>query len=129
MSDLKQTNDLDEKTMRLKRLENIKNSGVNPYPEKFDKQQTLVEAKNSKEGTTVKTAGRILTIRSMGKIAFAHLADYSGKCQAVFNINEIGEEKLQWFKDNFDLGDLSSFQLYFVRSIIMSLLLVSKDQY
>jgi lysyl-tRNA synthetase, class II len=96
---------LDEKVMRLKRLEEIKKSGVNPYPEKFNKTDGLAEAKAAKEGTKVSTAGRILTRRAMGKIAFCHLSDWSGKCQIVLNINEIGEEKFQWFADNFDIGD------------------------
>ncbi|MFA6593979.1 MAG: lysine--tRNA ligase [Candidatus Buchananbacteria bacterium] len=98
-------NPLDEKLMRLKRLEEIRNSGVDPYPEKFDKRQSLAEAKAGKEGTKVQTAGRILTIRSMGKIAFCHLTDWSGKCQAVLNVTEIGEEKFKWFKDHADMGD------------------------
>ena len=96
---------LDEKIMRLKRLENIKSSSLNPYPEKFDKTHNLVDAKTAKEGTKIKTAGRIMTRRSMGKIAFCHLQDWSGKCQIVLNINEIGEEKFKWFVDNFDIGD------------------------
>lgn len=99
------SNPLDERTMRLERLQNIKKSGVNPYPEKFAKKQSLAEAKTLKEGSKVQTAGRILTIRSMGKIAFCHLSDWSGKIQAVLNTNEIGEAKLQWFKDNVDMGD------------------------
>ncbi|MEI6288669.1 MAG: lysine--tRNA ligase [bacterium] len=102
---MSETNELDEKTMRLKRLEQIKSAGINPYPEKFDKQQTLAEAKLAQEGTSVMTAGRIMTRRAMGKIAFCHLSDWSGKCQIVLNINEIGEEKFQWFVENFDIGD------------------------
>lgn len=98
-------NNFDEREMRLKRLEAIKSAGVNPYPEKFDKTHNLVDAKVAKEGTKVKTAGRIMTRRTMGKIAFCHLQDWSGKCQIVFNINEIGEEKFKWFVDNFDMGD------------------------
>jgi len=97
--------DHDEKKMRLERLENIKKSGINAYPDQFDKKQSLFEAKESKEGTEVKTAGRILTIRAMGKIAFCHLMDETGRLQIVLNINEIGEEKFKWFNDHFDLGD------------------------
>lgn len=96
---------MDEKLMRLKRLEEIKSSGVNPYPEKFDKTHDLAEAKIAKEGTKVKSAGRIMTRRAMGKIAFCHLQDWSSKCQIVLNINEIGEEKFKWFTDHFDVGD------------------------
>ncbi|MFA5029502.1 MAG: lysine--tRNA ligase [Patescibacteria group bacterium] len=105
MPEDKNKTDLDERKMRLKRLENIKKSGSNPYPEKFDKQQTLADAKTLKEGTEVKTAGRILTIRDMGKIIFCHLQDFSGKLQVVLKEDEVGKEKLKWFLDNFDLGD------------------------
>jgi len=98
-------NKFDEKLARLKRLEKIKNLGVNPYPEKFDKKQQLAEIKNLKEGTKVQTAGRIMTRRVMGKIIFSHLQDWSGKCQIVLNINEVGKEKFKWFVDNFDIGD------------------------
>ncbi|MFA6422614.1 MAG: lysine--tRNA ligase [Candidatus Buchananbacteria bacterium] len=105
MAENKQINELDERKMRLKRLENIKNSGINPYPEKFDKLHSLAEAKNSKEGTKIKTAGRIMTIRNMGKIAFAHLQDWSGKMQVVLKEDEIGKDKFKFFNDNFDMGD------------------------
>lgn len=97
--------DIDERTMRLKRLEAIKKSGINPFPDKFDKQQSLADAKSAKEGTKVKTAGRILTIRAMGKIAFSHLVDESGKLQIVLNSNEISKDEFDWFVASFDMGD------------------------
>ncbi len=102
---IQKLSEIDEKIMRLKRLESIKNSGINPYPEKFDKKKSLAEAKASKEGTVVKTAGRIMTIRNMGKIAFCHLQDWSGKMQVVLKEDEIGKDKLKFFGDNFDMGD------------------------
>lgn len=105
MTNQPEINPLDEKIMRLKRLESIKAAGINPYPEKFDKTHSLAEAKAAQEGTKVKTAGRIMTRRTMGKIAFCHLQDWSGKCQIVFNINEIAEEKFKWYVENFDIGD------------------------
>jgi len=96
---------LNEREMRLKRLQAIRRAGINPYPEKYEKKNSLFQCREAKEGTVVQTAGRILTIRTMGKIAFCHLADWTGKIQAVLNVNEIGEVKLQWFKDNVDMGD------------------------
>jgi lysyl-tRNA synthetase class 2 len=94
-----------EREMRLERLEQLKAAAVSPYPEKFDKKQSLVEAKAMKEGTKVKTAGRIMTKRAMGKIAFCHLQDWSGKLQIVLNVNEIGEKEFQFFADHFDMAD------------------------
>ncbi|MFA5047673.1 MAG: lysine--tRNA ligase [Patescibacteria group bacterium] len=97
--------DLDERKMRLKRLEAIKKAGINPYPEKFDKQQSLAEAKVTKEEAKIKTAGRIMTIRLMGKIVFCHIQDWSEKMQVVLKEDEIGKDKFKFFNDNFDIGD------------------------
>ena len=95
----------DEATIRLKKLENIKKAGVNPYPEKFDKKQSLAEAKAAKEGTGVKTAGRIMSIRLMGKIIFCHLEDFSGRLQIVVKADKVGEKQFKFFTDSFDVGD------------------------
>lgn len=95
----------DERQVRLQRLEQIKAAGVKPYPEKFDKKHTLAEAKTQKEGAKVKTAGRIMTIRVMGQIAFVHLSDWSGKLQIVFKKDQVGEEQFKFFAKHFDMGD------------------------
>lgn len=95
----------DERKVRLQRLKNIRSAGINPYPEKFDKKYDLTEARSQKEGTKVKTAGRIMTIRVMGKIAFCHLQDWSGKMQIVIKQDEVGKDEFKFFAKNFDLGD------------------------
>lgn len=100
-----ENNILDERQVRLQKLEQIKESGINPYPEKFDKTNSLLEAKSLKEGTKVSVAGRIMTKREMGKIAFIHLQDWSGKMQIVFKLDEIGKEKFKFLEKKVDLGD------------------------
>lgn len=96
---------IDEKEVRLERLEKIKKSGRNPYPSKFDKKIGLAEAKAAKDGAKIQTAGRIMSIRTMGKIAFAHLEDFSGKLQIVIKDDEVGPAEFKFFVDHFDLGD------------------------
>ncbi len=105
MDNKEKTSPLDERNMRLKRLESIKSAGINPYPEKFNKKQSLAEAKSAKEGAKIQTAGRIMTIRNMGKIAFCHLQDWSGKIQVVLKQDDLGQDKFKFFNDNFDMGD------------------------
>mgnify|MGYP001597903857 FL=1 len=100
-----ENNLLDERQVRLQKLEQIKESGINPYPEKFDKTNSLLEAKSLKEGTSVSVAGRIMTKREMGKIAFIHLQDWSGKMQMVFKLDEIGKEEFKFLEKKIDLGD------------------------
>jgi lysyl-tRNA synthetase class 2 len=41
----------------------------------------------------------------MGKLAFAHIEDGSGRIQLFMRVNELGEAELQRFKDQFDIGD------------------------
>jgi len=90
---------------RLQKFEKIKQAGINPYPDRFDQTHSLREAKENPEGTEVKVAGRIMTFREMGKLTFAHLQDFSGKTQVVFEVNEIGKEAFQSLR-LFDLGDI-----------------------
>ena len=83
----------------------VKKAGVNPYPSKFDKQDLVVAIKESADGQQIKTAGRIMTLRLMGKLCFAHLQDFSGKAQIAVKADEVGAESFKFFTENFDLGD------------------------
>lgn len=95
----------DEYQTRLNRLKKIKDEGVNPYPERFDKSQSLAEVLKLKMGSKVKTAGRLTTFRDMGKIAFGHIQDNTGKMQIALKQDELGKDKMKWFVKNFDSGD------------------------
>jgi lysyl-tRNA synthetase class 2 len=47
----------------------------------------------SLEGQSVRVAGRVTALRRHGKAAFADLHDASGRIQALFRINQLGEDK------------------------------------
>ncbi|MFA5188306.1 MAG: lysine--tRNA ligase [Patescibacteria group bacterium] len=96
---------LDERKIRLEKLEKIREQGIDPYPSKFDKKNTLKQAFESKIGTKVKTAGRLMTIRDMGKLCFCHLMDESQKMQIALQADKIGKEEYDWFVKNLDIGD------------------------
>lgn len=89
---------------RLNKLRKIKEMGVNPYPEKFEKTHSLIDAKKEKEGSKVIVAGRMMMFRDMGKITFAHLQDFSGRMQIVFQVGEVGQKAYDFLK-LLDLGD------------------------
>ena len=95
----------DEYQTRLQKLKKLKEQGINPYPDKFDKTQQLAEVLKLKLGTKVKTAGRLMTVRVMGKIAFGHIQDSSGRMQIVFKEDGVGKEELKKFVKFFDPGD------------------------
>lgn len=88
---------------RLKKLENIKNAGVDPYTASVNRQQTIKEARDMM-GQKVAVAGRLRSLRTHGKISFADLEDESGKIQIFFQENDLGEEKYNFLK-NLDIGD------------------------
>ncbi len=93
-----------------KRIQELKDRGINPFPYKFDKTHSSVqirkEYKNietevfSKE--SVKFAGRVLTRRALGKIAFLTLRDEFGDLQVVFKKDTTSNYELL---NLIDLGD------------------------
>src|SRR3989339_196873 len=90
---------------RLKKLKELQEQGIETYPSKVDKKQTCLECLNSKIGTTIKTAGRVMTKRDFGQIGFANLKDGTGEIQLVFQTGETKEEVKQFMKKYIDSGD------------------------
>lgn len=91
--------------VRLNKLNDIKEKGINPYPERFERSHNLAEAKELAMDTKVKVAGRIMLKRDMGKLSFVHLQDFSGRLQAVFQKDKLDEESFKLFLKKIDLGD------------------------
>jgi lysyl-tRNA synthetase class 2 len=90
---------------RLKKLEALKEKGIMPFPDRFERTHSLERAYNEPKDTTVRVIGRIMTMREMGKLTFVHLQDQSRKMQVVFEVKHIGEDKFKLLKF-FDLGDI-----------------------
>lgn len=88
---------------RLKKLNNIKRLGVNPYPSKSERKQTIIEALKMM-GKKVTVAGRIRSIRPHGKISFMDIEDATGRMQLLFRQDNLPGEKYE-FLPNFDIGD------------------------
>src|SRR5574343_1186023 len=105
---------LDEiKAIRIKKLELLKKSGMNPFSSKVPRTFCLADAKNNfaefeKNGTEVSLAGRIMAIRGQGAILFAVLYDGKGKFQAVIKKDEIEESLFNLFTEAVDIGDIIS---------------------
>ncbi len=84
----------DEKSDRIKRLELLKSNGIPPFANKFEKINNLKEIKQFDLGKKVKTAGRIVLFRDMGKITFGHLQDFWGRMQVVFKKDVLNDYNL-----------------------------------
>ena len=98
---------------RLKKLEALKKSGINPYPNKFnvkdyaldlqEKHKSLKKEKKSNAKAIV--AGRLLTFRDLGKISFGTLQDSTGKIQIMLQSPITSKSVSEFFKRYIDSGD------------------------
>lgn len=98
------------RSVRLEKLNILKEFGMNPYPANVVRDFTLLEVTNDfqkleKEGKSISIVGRIMSIRGQGAIVFVSLFDGSAKFQAVFKKDEIEEKLFKLFADAVDIGD------------------------
>ncbi|MDO8462093.1 MAG: lysine--tRNA ligase [Deltaproteobacteria bacterium] len=99
---------------RLKKLDELRKEGVDPYPNGFVVPHTSAEicekyGQLSKEELEKKTevftiAGRVMMIRSFGKAAFVVLQDRKGKLQTFIQQKSLTEKEYELFK-KIDRGD------------------------
>lgn len=97
----------DLKQARLQKLEKIKKEGILPYPSKALRTHTCHEAGLNFDtllNKEIVLVGRLMRLRSHGKLTFFDLRDESGKIQIVFRQNKIGEKNYK-FLENLDIGD------------------------
>jgi lysyl-tRNA synthetase class 2 len=100
--------------VRLEKIETLRAEGIEPYPTRAKRTHTSqeaiqafehAEAAGQEEPVTVTLAGRLRSIRTMGKISFAHIEDGYGRIQLFLRANDVGPEQLKFFNTEFDLGD------------------------
>jgi lysyl-tRNA synthetase class 2 len=110
MTEEKNTDTSDILQARRTKLEKIREMGINPFPYRFKKDtesadvfENFEELEKSEKPLTL--AGRIMTVRLMGKAAFCHIQDEKGKIQLYVRKDVVGEEKFKLFK-LFDIGDI-----------------------
>ena len=89
---------------RQDKLKKLQLLGVSGYAPSFDKKQTVSETLEML-GRSVKTAGKIFSLRTHGNIVFADLKDETGKIQLFFKKDILGDEQF----DNLDLLDIGDF--------------------
>jgi lysyl-tRNA synthetase class 2 len=104
-----QPNSLEQQ--RLDKLVHLQAAGIDPFPQRVERTHTTAEAiaalENAVEGQTVPATvcGRLVSMRDMGKIVFAHVADESGRLQLFLRRDDLGDESHAVFKRLVDLGD------------------------
>ncbi len=100
--------------IRLEKMHGLRAEGHEPYPTRAERTHTSLEAirlfeeseaQGVRAAVSVTLAGRLRSMRPMGKITFAHIEDGEGRVQLFLRANEVGEEALDLFTRQFDLGD------------------------
>lgn len=96
--------------VRREKLNKIREMGLNPFPYKFVKDtnskyvfDNFEQLENSERELSL--AGRLITIRAMGKASFCHLQDETGQIQVYVRQDVVGEEQYKLFK-LLDIGDI-----------------------
>src|SRR3989344_3800080 len=99
---------------RLRKLEELKKLGVDPYPATSTRTHTLSEIADKfkeLEDKPASVVGRVIGIRRMGKIAFVVVKDASGQLQLFFRGDSIkganhANSELEFTELNLlDIGD------------------------
>ena len=117
------TNLSEQELIRRQNLQRLIELGINPYPANLF--PVNVYAKDIRENYNdeeknfqdVVLAGRLMSVRVMGKASFAELQDSTGRIQLYINRDEIcpGEDKTLYdevFKHLMDLGDFIGIKGY-----------------
>jgi lysyl-tRNA synthetase class 2 len=83
----------DYRDERLRKLAELHKLGINPYPAKSERTNTLgdiVSNFDALQGQTVDVVGRIQNIRKFGKIAFIVIRDVTGELQLFLRADSLG---------------------------------------
>ncbi len=95
------------------KLGKIREFGVDPYPHSYSRSHYSKQILNNfgeYENSTVTIAGRIISLRRMGKASFVHIQDEEGKIQIYVRRDDIGADQYNSVFKNLDIGDIVGFK-------------------
>ena len=98
---------------RLK-LDEIREAGIEPYPYKYSVENYAAEIIEEfadrqdfeEKQFPVKMAGRIMSMRKLGKAGFAHIQDSTGRIQLFIRKDDLGDEVYDQLYKKLDIGDI-----------------------
>jgi len=99
---------------RKRKLEALRKAGIEPYPYKFEVKNYSSEIKkkyaklknNERSKDNVRIAGRLMTVRNLGKLIFATMQDSYGRIQIILQKGETNSKDFELFKKYIDIGDI-----------------------
>ena len=103
---------------RKEKLNKLRELGVNPYPHKFTPSHhslEIIDNFDKLENKTVTIAGRIMSLRKMGKASFIHIMDADGRIQIFIKKDNVGEVIYETF-NLMDIGDFIGISGYIFKT-------------
>ena len=103
--------------IRREKRASLLEGGTEPYPVSVPRTKTLKEVREKYSALEIDVAsgdiesltGRIIFKRDTGKLCFATLREGDGtELQAMFSLDKIGQESIDSWKSDIDLGDIVS---------------------
>ena len=105
----------EQEQVRREKLAKYIEKGLDPFGKRYNRDSWSADLKETygsftheemeEKDVTVSIAGRIMTLRDMGKVAFMHIQDKKGQIQAYLRKDTLGEETWEIFKLA-DIGDI-----------------------
>ncbi len=112
----------DQEQQRRAKLERLRAAGIEPYPARSFRTHTTTQAvallESGQAESPVTVAGRLVSMRIMGKGSFVHVEDGHGRIQLYMRQDRLGQESYEMFKRDLDLGDFveARGQLFYTRT-------------
>lgn len=99
----------EQEQQRHEKLARLRARGIEPYPSRSARTHTAQQAIDAftrgESLEDVRLAGRLMLLRDMGKLTFAHLQDETARIQLMFRGDVVGEDAYALLLKEFDLGD------------------------
>lgn len=98
---------------KLKKLENFRAAGVNPYPEKSEHTLSIAKAlldfdRLASAKKAISLCGRVMGLRSHGNLFFIDLQENGSKIQLLVMKDKLAGSSYELHRDNLDIGDFIS---------------------
>lgn len=95
----------DEISVRRQKRAALRESGAGPYRDRFETTHSLAAAAELPDSPAlIRVAGRVVALRSFGKLTFGHLQDADGRFQFAARQDVLGEGYAE-MKKTVDIGD------------------------
>ncbi|MXQ64762.1 bifunctional lysylphosphatidylglycerol synthetase/lysine--tRNA ligase LysX [Actinomadura rayongensis] len=99
--------------VRREKLDRLRAAGIDPYPVTFPRTATNAELREkytglepgTETGDRAGVTGRVMLLRNTGKLCFATVRDGTGDLQIMLSLAKVGQEALDAWKRDVDLGD------------------------